>query len=116
MLRLLVCKLVISRHDFAALTTIESVVYIGAVFIVFNIFSMINFYIVRMRAQLEKLVKAETLELFNGMNEGLLIISAVDKVISFASEPAQQLLRQLPRYQSQMDEGVDSISSNTINR
>ena len=77
---------------------------------------MINFYIVRMRAQLEKLVKAETLELFNGMNEGLLIISAVDKVISFASEPAQQLLRQLPRYQSQMDEGVDSISSNTINR
>jgi hypothetical protein len=43
-------------------------------------------------AELKKLANAETLNLFNGMDEGLVVISRVDKSIIFASEPAIQIL------------------------
>ena len=66
---------------------------------------MVSLYIVQIRAQLAKLEKAETLNLFNGMDEGLVVISAVDKSIIFASAPAVKLLKQLSSSESQNDLG-----------
>jgi hypothetical protein len=56
-----------------------------------------------MRAQLKKLGKAETLNLFNGMDEGLVVISTVDKSIILASAPAVQLLKLRPKNEAQND-------------
>ena len=50
------------------------------------------------------------------MDEGLVVISAVDKSVTFASAPALQILKQLPRRESYLDSGEEKISSEVINR
>ena len=88
---------------------IGSLIYTIVLFIHCSFLSILKIYIVQVSAQMKKMVQAETHNLFNGMNEGLIIISAVDKSISFASAPAVKLLKRLPCGQSQMDSGDDSI-------
>ena len=100
LLRLLISGPIINEKYLEIPKILESVCYIAADFLYFNILSMLKFYIVFKCAQLAKLVKTETLNLFNGMDEGLVVVSAVDKSITFASAPAVKLLRQLPRSES----------------
>ena len=50
------------------------------------------------------------------MDEGLVVISAVEKSITFASAPAVRLLKQQPHIGSQEDFDEGSISTETIDR
>ena len=77
---------------------------------------MLKFYIMKKAAKLSKLKKAETFSLLNGMDEGLVVISAADKKLTFASGPAVRLLKQLSRSDSKEDLGHESVSSETIDR
>ena len=49
-------------------------------------------YIAQIRGKMNKLM-IENLNLFNKMNEGIIVVSEKDKSLKFASQPAIRLLK-----------------------
>ena len=80
-------KLVLTE-ELTAVNIVSTFLYAGAGFLFFSTISMMTSYIVNIHGKLAEMVKVETLNLFNGLDEGVVVFSAVDKSITFASVPA----------------------------
>ena len=85
----------------------EPLTVLGVIFRIVNILyplgfiitlSMVIAYVVTIRGQLMSLF-AENLSLFNKMHEGLVVVDNQNKDISFANEPAINLLKSLTKLQ-----------------
>ena len=57
-----------------------------------TVLSMTITYIAQIRGKMNELM-IENLNLFNKMNEGLIVVSEKDKSLKFASQPAIRLLK-----------------------
>ena len=80
-------KLVLTE-ELTAVNIVVTFLYAGAGFLSFSTISMMTSYIVNIHGKLAEMVKVETLNLFNGLDEGVVVFSAVDKSLTFASAPA----------------------------
>ena len=86
LLKVLVYRPLVTNKQLSALHVLEDFFVASFTFMLFSGISMLVSYIVQIHGRLAKLL-VENLNLLNGMDEGLAVVSAADKSITFASTP-----------------------------
>ena len=88
LIQLFVRQKFVVGNELTANSIFQAVVYTLGSFIFFSLISMLASYIVQIRGKIADATKKDILHLFNGMDEGVVVISAVDNSIEFASASA----------------------------
>ena len=93
-----ILRFIVSTHVYNAALTVESVfkdlIYIISLLVFNLIFATLFAYLASLQERMRSTI-LQNAKLLNGMHEGLLILSKLDKSILFVNRPAQKLLKNI---------------------